>query len=108
MRLFHKLLVQSSVIEGEDYGLNEVFKSIDKGMQALETFAQGIFLGIFLTISLSIFGMALLAVIISFLFMIPFKSKAEKKSFWKTSGIILLVILVVSILIFAIPYAILL
>lgn len=105
MRLVDKLLVQSTVIEGEDYGLNEVFESIDKGMQAMETIAQGIFLGIFLTISLSIFGMALLAIIITFLFMIPFKSKAEKKSFWKTSAIILLVFLVISILIVVIPYA---
>ncbi|MFP7494530.1 hypothetical protein SFC66_12130 [Terribacillus saccharophilus] len=105
MKLSDTFTLQSALIEGEDYGLNEVFEHLEKGMQTFETFAEGLIMGMLLTGSLAVLGMGLLAGLISFFFIIPFKSKAEKKSFWKTQGILMLVFLTISTLIFVIPYA---
>jgi hypothetical protein len=107
MGLFNRTIVQSVVIEGEDYGLNEVFKSIDDGIQKLEYIADGILLGMFLMGSITILAAGLLTFIICFLAMFPFKSKEEKKSFWKTQGFVMLGFVIVAALLFGIPYAIL-
>ncbi|MFP7168831.1 hypothetical protein [Terribacillus sp. 7520-G] len=107
MDLFERLIVHSAVIEGEDYGLNDVFKPIGDGWHKFEYIMDGIYLAMFQLGAFVILAAGLLTFIICFLAMFPFKSKEEKKSFWKTQGFVMSGFVIVAALLFGIPYAIL-
>ncbi|SDC39637.1 hypothetical protein SAMN05421663_102298 [Terribacillus halophilus] len=100
------ILLQASVTTEEDYGLGEIWQSIDEFMQEIEEVAEAI-LRMFLFMGAGfIFLIGLSYVFFSWIGAPRGQSKTEKKKFWIVNGYVLLGFLIVSVLIYVIPAAI--